>query len=67
MSGKQKNNRQSATRNLPSANGFSLLELIITLGVLAILVMGTIPLAQNANYTTKYAADKFDYQQFASD
>lgn len=29
-------------------NGFSLLELIITLGVLAILVMGTIPLAQNA-------------------
>ena len=48
MSGKQKNNRQSATRNLQSANGFSLLELIITLGVLAILVMGTIPLAQNA-------------------
>ena len=28
--------------------GFTLLELIITLGVLAILVMGTIPLAQNA-------------------
>jgi general secretion pathway protein G len=28
--------------------GFSLLELVITLGVLAILVMGTIPLAQNA-------------------
>jgi len=31
-----------------SQAGFSLLELIITLGVLAILVMGTIPLAQNA-------------------
>lgn len=31
-----------------SQSGFSLLELIITLGVLAILVMGTIPLAQNA-------------------
>ena len=30
------------------SSGFSLLELIITLGVLAILVMGTIPLAQNA-------------------
>lgn len=29
-------------------NGFSLLELIITLGILAILVMGTIPMAQNA-------------------
>ena len=33
-------------RNSP--DGFSLLELVITLGVLAILVMGTIPLAQNA-------------------
>ncbi len=42
MSSKQKNNRQSPA-------GFSLLELIITLSVLAILVMGTIPLAQNAN------------------
>jgi prepilin-type N-terminal cleavage/methylation domain-containing protein len=31
-----------------SDNGFSLLELIITLGILAILVMGTIPMAQNA-------------------
>ena len=41
MRSKQKNNRQSA-------DGFSLLELIITLSVLAILVMGTIPLAQNA-------------------
>jgi general secretion pathway protein G len=34
--------------NKQSQIGFSLLELIITLGVLAILVMGTIPLAQNA-------------------
>jgi general secretion pathway protein G len=31
-----------------SASGFTLLELIITLTVLAILVMGTIPIAQNA-------------------
>ena len=31
-----------------SARGFTLLELVITLSVLAILVMGTIPLAQNA-------------------
>jgi general secretion pathway protein G len=30
------------------AKGFTLLELIITLSVLAVLVMGTIPLAQNA-------------------
>ena len=30
------------------SSGFSLLELVITLGVLAILVMGTIPMAQNA-------------------
>src|SRR5881396_1166969 len=28
--------------------GFSLLELILTLGVLTILVMGTLPMAQNA-------------------
>ncbi|MDQ3041623.1 MAG: type II secretion system GspH family protein, partial [Acidobacteriota bacterium] len=41
MSSKQKNIQQSA-------GGFSLLELIITLTVLSILVMGTIPLAQNA-------------------
>jgi len=34
--------------NGESQVGFSLLELIITLGVLAILVMGTLPLAQNA-------------------
>jgi general secretion pathway protein G len=30
------------------ADGYSLLELVITLSVLAILVMGTIPMAQNA-------------------
>ena len=34
-------------------SGFTLLELIITLTVLAILVMGTIPLAQNANKRQK--------------
>lgn len=34
--------------NRTSQNGFTLFELIITLSVLAILVMGTIPLAQNA-------------------
>lgn len=28
-------------------NGYSLIELVITLGVLAILVMGTVPMAQN--------------------
>jgi len=36
-------NRQS-----PIERGFTLFELIVTLSVLAILVMGTIPLAQNA-------------------
>jgi len=40
--------KQSPIANRQSQTGFSLLELIITLGVLAILVMGTIPLAQNA-------------------
>jgi general secretion pathway protein G len=41
---------QSATRNPQSATegGFTLFELIVTLSVLAILIMGTIPLAQNA-------------------
>ncbi len=39
-------NSQIANRKSPT--GFTLLELIITLGVLAILTMGTIPLAQNA-------------------
>ena len=34
--------------NSRGEQGFSLLELVATLGVLAVLVMGTIPLAQNA-------------------
>lgn len=33
---------------LKSQRGYSLLELTITLGVLAVLVMGTVPMAQNA-------------------
>lgn len=37
----------------PRLLGFTLLELIITLSVLSILVMGTIPLAQNANKRQK--------------
>lgn len=37
-----------STLHSPLSDGFSLLELIITLAVLAILVMGTIPLTQNA-------------------
>jgi general secretion pathway protein G len=39
--------------NRQSQTGFTLLELIITLSVLAILVMGTIPLAQNASKRQK--------------
>ncbi len=35
-------------RKLSSKDGYSLLELVITLAVLAILVMGTVPMAQNA-------------------
>lgn len=36
------------SEQLRGSRGYSLLELIITLSVLAILVMGTIPMAQNA-------------------
>ncbi|MCA1624508.1 MAG: type II secretion system GspH family protein [Acidobacteria bacterium] len=39
---------QITNRKSQIANGFTLLELIVTLTVLAILVMGTIPLSQNA-------------------
>jgi general secretion pathway protein G len=35
-------------KSLGSDRGYSLLELVCTLGVLAVLVMGTIPMAQNA-------------------
>lgn len=41
-------NNQSHITNRQPPTGFTLLELIITLSVLAILVMGTIPLTQNA-------------------
>jgi len=44
----QKGNPRVTSRNLQVAAGFTLFELVITLTVLAILVMGTIPLAQNA-------------------
>ena len=43
------NNRVAeSNKKRNSIRGYSLLELTITLGVLAILVMGTIPMAQNA-------------------
>ena len=48
MSGKQKQNSQLESRNRKSVKGYTLFELIATLTVLAIFVMGTIPLAQNA-------------------
>lgn len=35
-------------RRVENSEGYSLLELVITLGVLAVLVMGTVPMAQNA-------------------
>ena len=44
LTGKFFSKRQSVEGN----NGFTLLELIITLFVMSILVMGTIPLTQNA-------------------
>ena len=45
---KKKSNSKLKTLNLKPANGFTLFELIVTLTVLMILVMGTVPLAQNA-------------------
>lgn len=48
MSGKQKQNQRSENRTRRSVNGYTLFELIATLTILAIFVMGTIPLAQNA-------------------
>ena len=48
MSSRQLENPQSTIGNRQSVAGFTLLELIATLTVLAILVMGTIPLSQNA-------------------
>lgn len=41
-------NLKFETLNLKSEKGFTLFELIVTLTVLMILVMGTVPLAQNA-------------------
>ena len=41
-------NPKSEIRNPKSDGGFTLFELVVTLSVLAILIMGTIPLAQNA-------------------
>lgn len=38
---------------LPNPDGFTLFELVVTLTVLAVLVMGTIPLAQNATKRQK--------------
>lgn len=45
---KRKSNFKPETLNLKPEKGFTLFELIVTLTVLMILVMGTVPLAQNA-------------------
>ena len=45
---KSKINLKLETLNLKPEKGFTLFELIVTLTVMAILVMGTVPLAQNA-------------------
>ncbi|MEO7674690.1 MAG: type II secretion system protein [Pyrinomonadaceae bacterium] len=44
---------QIADRRLQVDRGFTLFELVVTLTVLAVLVMGTIPLAQNASKRQK--------------
>jgi len=43
-----RNSKQTADADIRSQSGYTLLELIVTLIVLSILIMGTIPLAQNA-------------------
>jgi len=48
MSSEQLENLTFRIRNRKSVDGFTLLELIVTMVILAILVMGTIPIAQNA-------------------
>ncbi len=45
-------NKRQKTKN-KGLNGFTLLELVITLTVISILVLGTIPLMQNANKRQK--------------
>ncbi|MEO6333734.1 MAG: type II secretion system protein, partial [Pyrinomonadaceae bacterium] len=39
---------KARVNNLRTANGFTLFELVVTLTVLAILIMGSLPLAQNS-------------------
>jgi general secretion pathway protein G len=41
-------NPKSTKRNLKSVAGFSLIELVVTLVILSVLALGTIPLVQNA-------------------
>jgi general secretion pathway protein G len=53
VNSKRLKNPKSKIQNPKLVSGFTLLELIITLTVLAILVMGTLPLAQNANKRQK--------------
>jgi general secretion pathway protein G len=48
VTSEQRKNLKSKIQNPKWVGGFTLLELIVTLTVMAILVMGTIPLAQNA-------------------
>src|SRR6476661_7353715 len=40
--------RTTAAQKVIGQRGYSMLELVATLGVLAVLVMGTLPMAQNA-------------------